>query len=167
MNPLQPPDSHHLSATQGWLELGNWKEAVEEFKQLTPQARAHPDCMETVREIFTQAGRWEMAALTASEIVKLKPEKPSSWIAFAYATRRKQGGGLDAARKILTEAQSSFPKEPIILYNLACYECQLGNQAAAWAWFRKALATGPPGQIRSMALDDRDLEPLWPQIRGS
>ena len=167
MKPLQPPDSHYLSATQGWLELGNWKEAVEEFKKLTPAARAHPACMETVREIFTQAGKWEMAALTASEIVKQKPEVPSSWIAFAYATRRKQGGGLDAARKILTHAQHRFPEEPIIAYNLACYECQLRNQKAALKWLRKALATGPAHQIRSMALDDRDLEPLWPQIRGS
>jgi tetratricopeptide (TPR) repeat protein len=167
MKPLQPPETHHLSAAQGWLGLGNWKEAVEEFKKLAPESRAHPDCVETVREIFIQAGNWEMAALTAGEIVKLKPEEPSSWIAFAYATRRNKGGGLDAARKILTRAQRCFPKEPVIAYNLACYECQLGNQKAAWKWLRKALAAGPARQIRSMALEDRDLEPLWPQIRGS
>ena len=103
--------------------------------------------------------------MTAGEIVKLKPGEPQSWIALAYATRRKEGGGLAAAREILTQAQSCFPREPVIAYNLACYECQLGNQQAALEWLHKACASGSAGKIRSMALDDRDLEPLWPQIR--
>jgi predicted Zn-dependent protease len=165
MKPLPPSERHLLSATQGWLGLGNWKEAVEEFKKLSPESRAHPDCMETARELFIQAGRWETAATIAGEIVKLRPEDPGSWIALAYATRRKQGGGLAAAREILTRAQNLFPKEPVIAYNLACYECQLGNQKAALDWLGKAFAAGSARKIRSMALEDRDLEPLWPQIR--
>lgn len=165
MNPIEPPDSHHLSAALGWLGLGNWKEAVEEFKRIAPELRGHPDALEVVREIFVQAGKWEMAAETARALLKLKPEAPESWIALAYATRRKNGGGIDAAKIILAKAQNQFPKEPIIAYNLACYECQLGNQKAALAWLRQACASGPPGKIRSMALDDRDLEPLWAQIR--
>ena len=157
--------THHLSAAWGWLGLGNWKEAVQEYQQLGEETRQHPDVLEVAREIFIQAGKWEMAVETAHALVKLKPEEPASWIALAYATRRKQGGGLGAAREILTLAQSRFPKDTIIPYNLACYECQFGNQSAALDWLRKAFATGPAGQIRSMALDDHDLEPLWPQIR--
>ena len=113
---------------------------------------------------LTQAGKWEMAALTASEIVKQKPEVPSSWIAFAYATRRKQGGGLDAARKILTQAQHRFPEEPIIAYNLACYECQLGNLTQARTWLREAFKLGDARQLKQMSLQDPDLEPLRPEI---
>jgi hypothetical protein len=41
----------------------------------------------------------------------------------------------------------------------------LGDEKAAWDWLRKSFATGPAREIRSMALDDRDLEPLWPKIR--
>ena len=167
MKPFPPPDSHHLSAAQGWLGLGNWQEAVEEFNRIAPELRGHPDALAVECEIFSRAGKWDMAAETADVLVKMKPEEPASWIALAYATRRNKGGGLDAARKILTRAQRCFPKEPVIAYNLACYECQLGNQKAAWKWLRKALAAGPARQIRSMALEDRDLEPLWPQIRGS
>jgi predicted Zn-dependent protease len=154
-----------LSAAQGWLGLGDWKEAAEELKQIAPERRQHPEALEVMREIFTQAGKWEMAAETAGHLVKMKPGEPQSWIALAYATRRKHGGGLGPAREILARAQNRFPKEPVIAYNLACYECQLGNQQAALEWLHKAFATGRGRDIRSLALHDRDLEPLWPRIR--
>ena len=166
VKPLEPPDSHHLSSAQGWLGLGNWREARDDVQRIDPEQRAHPDVLEVTREIFSLAGKWDMAAETAGAVVTLKPQEPQSWIALAYAVRRKPGGGLEAAKKILAKAQKDFPKEPLIAYNLACYECQLGNQAAATQWLQNALATGHARQIRSMALDDRDLEPLWPQIRN-
>ena len=37
MKPLEPPDSFHLLAAQGWLELGNHVEANEELDKITPQ----------------------------------------------------------------------------------------------------------------------------------
>jgi hypothetical protein len=33
---LQPPDSHHLNAAVGWLELGNDIEATEELDKIKP-----------------------------------------------------------------------------------------------------------------------------------
>ena len=166
MKPLEPPDSHYLSAAQGWLGLGNWREAVAEFQRLSLKAREHPDALETAQGIFAAAGKWDMAAETGLALLKLKPDSPESWIALAYAVRRKEGGGLDAAKRILAQAQFQFPKEPIIAYNLACYECQLGNETAALDWLRRAQSNGPPGKIRSMALDDRDFEPIWDKIRA-
>ena len=32
MKPLQPPDTFHLLAAQGWMELGNHEEANEELE---------------------------------------------------------------------------------------------------------------------------------------
>jgi len=166
MKPIAPPDSHYLSAAQGWLGLGNWREAVAEFQMLSTEAREHPDALETAQGIFAAAGKWDMAAETGVALLKMKPDAPETWITLAYAVRRKEGGGLDAAKRILTQAQVQFPKEPIIAYNLACYECQLGNQSEALDWLRRAQAHGPAVKIRNMALDDRDLEPLWAKIRA-
>jgi hypothetical protein len=40
MNPLSPPDTHHLRAAEGWLELGNHLEANAELENIMPELRA-------------------------------------------------------------------------------------------------------------------------------
>jgi hypothetical protein len=52
MKPLQPPDSHHLSAAIGWIGLSHCQEANEELEKIVPGLRAHPD----VLEVADQAG---------------------------------------------------------------------------------------------------------------
>jgi Tfp pilus assembly protein PilF len=81
-------------------------------------------------------------------------------ISFAYATRRAES--IEKAREILLSALGSHPEEPTIHYNLACYECQLGNLSAAKQRLMKATKTDQ--KFKLMALEDRDLEPLWAEI---
>jgi hypothetical protein len=57
-----------------------------------------------------------------------------------------------------------FPNEWIIRYNLACYACQLGNHQEAWKWLEIAFNLGDANQVKLMALDDPDLEPIWADI---
>jgi predicted Zn-dependent protease len=111
-------------------------------------------------EVYSKAGKWDAAAEMADRLVSLEPHEPGSWIALAYATRRKPGGGILQAREILLPAQTRFPEVWLIPYNLACYECQLGNQNEARTWLDKAFAIGDPKTIKMMALADPDLEPL-------
>jgi len=66
----------------------------------------------------------------------------------------------------LIQAQRTFPKEKIIAYNLACYDCQLGDLDAAKAWLDKACMLGDVHKIKHMALQDPDLKPLWPDIES-
>jgi hypothetical protein len=42
--------------------------------------------------------------------------------------------------------------------------CQLGNRKEALKWIKKAIDLAGKKDIRLMALDDPDLEPLWPNI---
>ena len=44
-------------------------------------------------------------------------------------------------------------------YNLACYECQLGNLDRAKRWLEKAFELGDARNMKLAALDDPDLEP--------
>jgi hypothetical protein len=57
-----------------------------------------------------------------------------------------------------------FPEHKMMRYNLACYSCQLGNLKEAMQWLEKAIDLAGKKDIRLMALDDPDLEPLWTKI---
>ena len=165
MKPLDPPDSHHLSAAMGWLGLGNVAEAGVEMENIAPQYRSHPHVLAVQFDIYAQAGKWNEATEIAGTLAQQEPQHPGTWISLAYATRRKNGGGIPQARAILIQAQRTFPEEQIIAYNLACYDCQLGNLDAAKAWLDKACTLGDAGKIKHMALQDMDLEPLWADLR--
>jgi Flp pilus assembly protein TadD len=161
---IQPPDSHHLSAAVGWLGLGNVAEAGAELENIAPQFRSHPDVLAVQFDIHAAVGKWDAAAEIAGTLTRLEPEEPGAWISLAYATRRKTGGGIPPARAILIQVQQTFPGETIIAYNLACYDCQLGDLEAAKAWLDKACTLGDAHRIKNMARQDPDLEPLWPDI---
>lgn len=164
MQPLDSPDIHHLRAAQGWLGLGNWREANEELEKIAPALRAHPDVLEVRFQIHAEAGQWNMAAEIARELVQISPKEPQFWISHAYATRRMPGGGIPQAAEILNKARQLFPKESLIAYNLACYDCQLGNNMDAGKWLKIAFDLGDAKQVKVTALKDPDLKPLWAEI---
>ena len=164
MKPLEPPDNHHLRAALGWIGLGNFQEANEELEKIAPQLRAHPDVLTIRYVVYAKTEKWDVAAEIAGALVKLTPEEPHAWICLAYATRRKPGGGIPQAREILTQAQPKFPDYSLIPYNLACYECRLGNLETAKRWLEKAFACGDAEGMKLMALADADLEPMRKEI---
>ena len=165
MKPLEPPDRHHVRAALGWLELGNPAEANEELKRVAPELQAHPAVLMIRYDIHAQAKEWGLAAEAAAGLLQAAPDEPIAWINLAYATRRKPSGSVPAAREILIQAQSKFPGHSLIPFNLACYDCQLGNLEAAKQWLSKAFAHDDAAEMKMKALADPDLEPMWQQIR--
>jgi len=165
IKPLEPPDCHHLSAAIGWLELGDVAEAGAELDQIASQFRSHPHVLVVRYDICAKAGKWDAAAEIARTLTELEPHRPGMWVSLAYAVRRKTGGGISQARAILVQARRAFPREQTIAYNLACYECQLGDLNAARSWLEKACALGNANKVKLMALEDPDLKSLWPELR--
>lgn len=122
---------------------------------------SHPDVLEVRYAIYSKAKKWDLAAEIAHALNQIKPLEPQFWLWRAYAMRRMPGGGIPQAKEILSKAQPLFPKDPLIPYNLACYECQLGNLTEAWKWVEKAMELGDAKMVKQMALADPDLEPFW------
>jgi tetratricopeptide (TPR) repeat protein len=70
----------------------------------------------------------------------------------------------EEARAVLLPVADKFTDNHTIPYNLACYECQLGNLKEARDWLSKAIDLAGKDDVRAMALEDPDLEPLWAKI---
>lgn len=166
MPALEPPDTHYLSAAEGWLALGNHAEAFEELDRISGAFREHPDVLELWWEVYARVRNWELALKAARRLTEVAPDRASGWLHQAYATRRCPTGGLAKARAVLQPACEWFPEEPVIPYNLACYAAQLDQLDEAFEWLRKAVkAAGKAERIREMAEQDPDLEPLRHRLK--
>src|SRR5438477_243501 len=70
------------------------------------------------------------------------------WIvSYAYATRRVES--VEAAKEILVNAEQRFPNEPVIPYNLACYEAQLNNIKAARQYLKRTFSLNPDWRLQA------------------
>jgi len=162
MKPLEPPDSLHLQAAQGWLELGNPIEANEELGKIPHQHQAHPAVLEVRWEICAKAKKWDAALEIASALVQVVPEHPLGWVHRSFCLHELERTA--EARDNLLRAVDKFPEDAILLYNLACYECRLGRLEQTKHWLQAAFGIGGAQKLKPMALKDPDLEPLWKEI---
>jgi tetratricopeptide (TPR) repeat protein len=162
MKELEFHDRRHLEAAEGWLGLGNQIEAFEELEQISPQLRVHPDVLELRWQIYAKEKKWEACVNIARAIAKLAPSHSHGWIHLAYSLHELKR--TKEARHVLIPIVDKFPKEYLMRYNLACYCCQLGNLKEALQWLQLAIDLAGKKDIRLMALNDPDLEPLWANI---
>jgi tetratricopeptide (TPR) repeat protein len=162
IKPLEIQDQRHLEAAEGWIELGNHLEANEELQSITPENRAHPAVLEVRWQIYAKAKKWEAALDIASALIQLLPELPLGWVHRSFCLHELKQ--TEEAKDNLLRVVDKFPKDSVMRYNLACYECQLSRLEPAKNWLRKALNLGDPKKIKSMALEDPDLKPLWREI---
>jgi tetratricopeptide (TPR) repeat protein len=104
---------------------------------------------------------WRAAVgYVAKRLAEFQPHDIQWTISLAYATRRADS--IQAAKEILLNAESRFPKEAIIKYNLACYFCQLGDIENAKSYLKKAIEIDSTWRLQ--ALDDEDLRLRWDSL---
>lgn len=162
---LEPPDSHHLNAATGWIELGLHAEAVAELDLIAPEFQRHPDVLELRCALHIHEDRWEAVLEDARKLLSSAPGRVSGWLHQASAIRRVPTGSVEKALNALIPAAEKFPKDPTVSYNLSCYACQMHRYEEARFWLKRAFTVGNKEHVRSIALADPDLEPLWDEIR--
>ena len=166
MQTLEPPDSHHLDAALGWLELGSVGESRAELSEISPLHQRHPAVLDVRWRVCAQEEEWRAALEIACSEMEVAPGDPSGWLHRAYALRRVQDGGLAKAWEALLPAAEIFPEEPVIAYNLSCYACRMQQLDLARHWFHRSVAAGHKEALQQMALADEDLQPLWAEIQN-
>ena len=102
------------------------------------------------------------AYAVAQALVMTLPEEPIGWIYRSFVLVKL--GRVREARQCLLVGARKFPRDWRIAYNLACYNCQLADVAGAWNWLDQAIALGDADTIKSQALDDTGLKPLWARL---
>jgi len=131
-------------------------DALDELDQLSPSMSADGGVMEFKLRLLERARKWSEAATLAAKLAASHPNEARWFVAWAFAKRRSDC--LETASKILSEAASLHPKDPLIQFNLGCYAAQRGDLTTAQSHVRRAIELDH--DLEKMAHEDPDLEPL-------
>ena len=163
MSKLTPPDSHHVNAASGWLELGNPAEASAELAKVASTHAHHPVVLELGWRICAAEHNWPDALAAARRLVQVHPEDATGWIHQSYCLHEMRR--TREAFDLLAAIVRKFPRISTIPYNLACYACQMGDLEQTRNWLARAIKIRGKTDIKRAALADPDLRPIWEEIR--
>ena len=112
--------------------------------------------------------KWGNAFTVAEGLTRLMPEDVQAYIWRSYSARRMEGGSTLAALELLLNVANDFPDEPIVPFNLACYNAVLNKLAEAHTWLHITLEVagrnGTEKQWKQSVLDEPDLEALRKEV---
>jgi len=145
-----------LLAAQGYSELGMFDDALAEIDSLPEEVTQHATVVEMRTVILMQARRWKPALAASRALCRAAPEKTSGFIHAAFCLHEL--GRTIEARDTLLAGPQVLHAEPTFHYNLACYECALGNLDIARMHLEKSFELDK--KFRDFARSDPDLAPL-------
>jgi predicted Zn-dependent protease len=145
-----------LLAAQGYDELGMTDDALAELDSLPEEVKGEPPVLELRLLALMHARRWEPALAASRALCATAPEKSAGYIHAAFCLHEL--GNTEAARDALLAGPPILHTEPTYHYNLACYECRLGNLELARLHLDKSFSLDK--KYREFAKADPDLEAL-------
>jgi tetratricopeptide (TPR) repeat protein len=155
--PLEPDQQLHLTVAQGFVELRMFLDADAAMDDIDPFCMRLPEVLAVRLQIYEALKRWEPMQVVAKMLVEYEPENVEWWISWACATRGAES--VEAARLILVNAVKQDLNDAAIHYDLARYECKLGNLEGAKDRLKRCFGLDPDCRLK--ALGDQDLEALW------
>jgi tetratricopeptide (TPR) repeat protein len=87
-----------------------------------------------------------------------QPFRISNWEYSRRAEARVKAGDGEAAVRIMEELLAKRPDDPVVLYDVACFESLAGRREDALEHLRQAFERDP--SLRKFAADDSDLDPI-------
>ena len=151
-----------IQAAEGWLGLGDHASAGQELDALPSEIQRHPLVLRLRWEVFSAAKKWDSALEAATLFTQVDPDDKHAWLSRSFALHELKRTA--EARENLLAVIDKFPGYALLRYNLACYECQLGNLEVACARLRETFALPGGKEFRSTGMLDPDLAPLRAEI---
>jgi len=155
------PTRRHLQYASGFIELGMLRDAAQELRAISRSDRNAPAVLTVRIDLHMHAKQWKSVMTVSRALTRVQPNNDKGWISWAFALRELDR--IEDAKEILLKAMPLHGKTCDLLhYNLACYECLLGNLTEAKR--RLVTATRKDKHWKTEALEDPDLKALWPEI---
>lgn len=146
-----------LAYALGYIELGLLRDARAELARLSAEERGTPEAMAVLVELAMVEDDWRQVIRLAPRVAKAAPSVERPWIAWAYALR--EVGEIAEARDVLTEGERVIEKPTVLVdYNLACYDCLLGDREKAVRRLARVFQKEPGW--KAQAKEDPDLKTL-------
>jgi len=145
-----------LLAAQGYCELGMYDDALGELDSLPEEVTQHAAVMELRTVTLMQAKRWKQALTASRSLCHVAPDKTTGFIHAAFCLHEL--GRTSEARDTLLSGPQLLHTEPTFHYNLACYECALGNLDLARLHLEKSIVLDK--KFKDFAKGDPDLAAL-------
>jgi tetratricopeptide (TPR) repeat protein len=145
-----------LLAAQGYSELGMFDDALAEIDSLPEEVAQLGTAVELRTVVLMQARRWKLALTASRALCRLAPDKTSGFIHTAFCLHEL--GRTTEARETLLSGPELLHMEPTYHYNLACYECALGNLDLARLHLEKSIELDK--KLKELARNDPDLAAL-------
>jgi len=145
-----------LLAAQGYCELGMFDDALDELETLPSELMQHSAVCELRTVVLMQARRWKLALTASRSLCRAAPDKSTGFIHAAFCLHEL--GRTDEARDTLLSGPDALHAEPTYHYNLACYECALGNLDLARLHLEKSIELDK--KFKDFAKNDPDLAAL-------
>lgn len=158
--PLDSENLPHLTAAQGFLELGMPNEASEALAKITAESAHAPEVLEVQAEIYRNLEKWDLMQAVAARLAEYDPINAEWAVLLGFVTRRAVS--LEAARTLLRAASKWMPESGQIHFDIACIECLQGKNGDAKR--RLKAAFNIDSNFRKMALREPELKPLWESI---
>ena len=121
---MEPPNSTHLRAAHGWLELGNYQAAFDELEEIEPEWRIHPDVLEARWFVYEMAEKWKFCIEISNTLVKMKPDDLSCWIRRSYVLHKLER--TQEAYDQLKPPMDTFKGEWLLQYKLGLLHVPAG-----------------------------------------
>ena len=152
--------SRRLEYATGFIDLGLLNEASDELELIEGEDRLSAAVMAARSNLYMAAKDWDLLIAVARELTRLTPKNDQGWIQWAYALREL--GRVAEAKAVLLQAEPIHAKCAVLHYNMACYECLLGDIPEARR--RLAVACKMGKEWKTAALDDPDLKAIWDDV---
>jgi Flp pilus assembly protein TadD len=148
--------ARRLQAASGYLDLEMPAHALRSLDGIA-QPDATPFEFYHLRgQALRLAGRFEEALVAFLRAREHQPDNLDVLMGLAWCFKRTDQ--LPRAIATMEEAYRAHPKEPVVLYNIACYYSLAGDKMQALSWLGRALRMNT--ELRRLIADESDFDPL-------